>query len=52
MHDFPCQSIRSMVDLAATELNLEGMRDNMTGGQNGQHVMNVMQIWMEYSNRR
>ena len=45
---FPCQSIKCMVDLVATDLTLKGMGDNMTGGQNGQHRMNDMQIWMEY----
>ena len=36
-----------MVDLAVTDSTLEGMGDNMIGGQKGKHRMNGMQIWME-----
>jgi len=36
-----------MVDLEATDSTPEGMGDNMTTGQNGQHWINDMQIWME-----
>lgn len=41
-----------MDDLGATDSTLEGMGDNMNGGQNGQHERGARHKWMEYYNMR